>query len=123
MISRREKEKNKKGAKARYSPDEIESISVNPAQGRQKRPDSAWGWFVVLNSFLCNMVVDGMQYTFGNFLLPIKDSFHSTVMEASLIGSLLSGFYNFSGKLKQIHFFFYVTFYLSPILCLSSANS
>lgn len=63
--------------------------------------DSKYSWFVVLCSFFCNMIVDGMQYTFSNFLDPIMFTFNSTTMAVSLIGSLMSGFYNFSGKFAK----------------------
>ena len=74
--------------------DDIESVHVMIARA----PDGGWGWVAVACSFMCNMIIDGMQYNFGNLLDPIKNSFGVSTAVVSLIGSILSGFYNFSGK-------------------------
>ncbi|KAB0802053.1 hypothetical protein PPYR_04239 [Photinus pyralis] len=56
-------------------------------------PDGGWGWVVVIASFLCNMVVDGIVYAFGMFLEDISKEFDVSEAKVSLVGSLLSGFY------------------------------
>lgn len=63
-----------------------------------RAPDGGWGWVVVACSFFCNMITDGIQYNFGNLLGPIRETFGASMAEVSLIGSLLSGFYNFVGE-------------------------
>ena len=35
-----------------------------------------YGWLVVGASFLCNMVIDGMGYSFGVMLQPLMHEFH-----------------------------------------------
>ncbi|KAK6641290.1 hypothetical protein RUM44_012999 [Polyplax serrata] len=78
----------------------LSRIPATDERGRKRKatePDGSWGWFLVFNSFVCNMIVDGMQYTFANFLTPMALTFNSPIPQVSLIGSLLSGFYNFSG--------------------------
>ena len=63
-----------------------------------RAPDGGWGWIVVACSFMCNMIIDGMQFNFGNLMDPMKHEFGASTSVVSLIGSILSGFYNFSGK-------------------------
>lgn len=60
-------------------------------------PDGGWGWVVVAASFCCNMVVDGIIYSFGMFLGVISESFDESKAKVSLVGSLLSGFYLMEG--------------------------
>lgn len=56
-------------------------------------PDGGWGWFVVLGSFACNMIVDGIIFSFGMFLPAISKSLDVKTAQIALVGSLLSGFY------------------------------
>lgn len=87
------------------------SIQQKPKERFHREPDGSWGWFVVFNSFICNMIVDGLQYTFSNCLMPILFTFnHSSLAEVALIGSLLSGFYNFSGEYHVFNLFFFFFF-------------
>lgn len=60
-------------------------------------PDGGWGWVVVFASFMCNMIVDGIIFSFGSFIEPIKDEFHVTKAYVALVGSLMSGFYLIAG--------------------------
>lgn len=60
-------------------------------------PDGGWGWVVVAASFACNMVVDGIIFSFGTFLPYIQLSFAASKAHAALIGSLMSGFYLMAG--------------------------
>eukprot|EP00092_Neocalanus_flemingeri_P021648 GFUD01023481.1.p1 GENE.GFUD01023481.1~~GFUD01023481.1.p1 ORF type:complete len:462 (+),score=95.14 GFUD01023481.1:81-1388(+) len=50
-----------------------------------------WGWMVVLASFLCNMVIDGMGYSFGVLLEPMKEEFKTGAGSVSFVGSILAG--------------------------------
>lgn len=61
-------------------------------------PDGGWGWVVVAASFCCNLVVDGIIYSFGMFLAEIAKTFGETKGRVSLVGSLLSGTYLIVGK-------------------------
>lgn len=60
-------------------------------------PDGGWGWVIVLASFLCNMIVDGIIFSFGTFLPEIADNFSVNKTQVSLVGSLMSGFYLIAG--------------------------
>ena len=38
-------------------------------------PDGGWGWVVMIASFTCNLVLDGIGYVFGVFLQPMMIAF------------------------------------------------
>jgi len=50
-----------------------------------------WGWLVVLASFLCNMVIDGMGYSFGVLLEPMRMEFKTGAGSVAFVGSILAG--------------------------------
>merc|ERR1712127_467788 len=56
-------------------------------------PDGGWGWIIVLSSFICNFIVDGICYTFGVFLDSYVIYFDSGKGTVSWAGSLLAGVY------------------------------
>lgn len=47
-------------------------------------PDGGWGWVVMVSSFLCNVIVDGIVLTAGLLLHQIKDEFNCSKAEVSL---------------------------------------
>lgn len=60
-------------------------------------PDGGWGWLVMIASFLCNTVVDGIVFSAGMFQDPIRLDFGVGKAEVALVSSLLSGFYLLTG--------------------------
>nr|CAI5834276.1 unnamed protein product [Callosobruchus analis] len=60
-------------------------------------PDGGWGWVVVFASFMCNLVVDGIIFSFSTFLGEIAAEFGAGKAEVTLVGSLMSGFYLITG--------------------------
>ncbi|KAF7284291.1 monocarboxylate transporter 14 isoform X2 [Rhynchophorus ferrugineus] len=62
-------------------------------------PDGGYGWVIVFASFMCNMIVDGIAYTFGVFLSPMVDYYGETKGKTAWVGSLLSGMYLSAGPL------------------------
>lgn len=60
-------------------------------------PDGGWGWVVVFASFMCNLIVDGIIFSFGSFLPGIANDFEVTKAQVTLVGSLMSGFYLMAG--------------------------
>ncbi|CAG7827515.1 unnamed protein product [Allacma fusca] len=66
-------------------------------------PDGGWGWVVAFASFLSNVVVDGIIFSFGLMSEPIRLSFEEagiqnvTVSNIAWISSLLNGFYLLGG--------------------------
>lgn len=62
-------------------------------------PDGGYGWVIVFASFMCNLIVDGIAYTFGIFLPKIVDSYGETKGKTAWVGSLLAGMYLCAGPL------------------------
>lgn len=60
-------------------------------------PDGGYGWVVVFASFMCNMIVDGIAYTFGIFLPELVLYFGEGKGTVAWVGSLLSGVYLAAG--------------------------
>ncbi|XP_054166334.1 monocarboxylate transporter 7-like isoform X2 [Oppia nitens] len=60
-------------------------------------PDGGYGWVIVIASFLCNLIVDGIAYTFGLFFQEFVEYFGTTKGKVALCGSLLNGFYLAAG--------------------------
>lgn len=69
-------------------------------------PDGGYGWVVVFASFMCNMIVDGIAYTFGVFLGEFVKYFDEGKGKTAWVGSLLSGMYLSAGKFLHYHFSF-----------------
>ena len=57
----------------------------------QEEEETWYGWLVVGASFLCNMVIDGMGYSFGVMLHPLMHEFHVGAGEVFFVGSILNG--------------------------------
>lgn len=55
-------------------------------------------------SFLCNMIVDGIAYTFGVFLGEFVNYYGEGKGKTAWVGSLLSGMYLSAGEHKITHF-------------------
>lgn len=65
-------------------------------------PDGGYGWVVVFASFMCNMIVDGIAYTFGVFLGEFVKYFGEGKGKTAWVGSLLSGMYLSAGKIREM---------------------
>lgn len=61
-------------------------------------PDGGYGWVIVFASFMCNMIVDGIAYTFGVFLGEFVNYYGEGKGKTAWVGSLLSGMYLSVGK-------------------------
>lgn len=77
--------KDTSDSSSRASSSDVEAVVVPP--------DGGWGWVIVFASFMSNMVVDGIIFSFGMFLSEIATSFNTTRSQVTLVGSLMSGFY------------------------------
>lgn len=56
-------------------------------------PDGGFGWWVVVASFLCSVIVDGILFSFGVLLLQISRDLGQSKGTTAWIGSLQTGFY------------------------------
>ncbi|EFO28172.1 hypothetical protein LOAG_00305 [Loa loa] len=65
-------------------------------------PDGGYGWIIVFASFFANVIVDGIIYSIGKTLVEVwEQDFGTTAMQASLVQSLLAGFYFLAGPLAS----------------------
>ncbi|XP_048777915.1 monocarboxylate transporter 12-like [Ostrea edulis] len=88
------------GKKTRHtSGDSTDSSEVDPSDYIPTPPDGGWGWVIVLSSFMCNMIVDGLGYSFGVLLPKWVEVFDETRGTVSLVGSLLCGIYLCAGPI------------------------
>uniref|UniRef100_A0A1L8DEK1 Putative monocarboxylate transporter n=2 Tax=Nyssomyia neivai TaxID=330878 RepID=A0A1L8DEK1_9DIPT len=78
------------------SPDDEESCEYHDLP---PPPDGGYGWVIVFASFMCNMIVDGIAYTFGVFLGEFVSYFHEGKGKVAWVGSLLSGVYLSAGPI------------------------
>ncbi|XP_026474102.1 monocarboxylate transporter 14 isoform X2 [Ctenocephalides felis] len=76
---------------------EEESMSYCEYHDVPPPPDGGYGWVVVFASFMCNMIVDGIAYTFGVFLGEFVLYFGEGKGKVAWVGSLLSGMYLSAG--------------------------
>lgn len=60
-------------------------------------PDGGWGWVVVAASLLCNILVDGVCFTFGIFYVEFLDYFGESKAKTAWVGSLVPGMYLAAG--------------------------
>jgi len=71
--------------------DALVSSDTEREDGLATPPDGGWGWVVVAASFLCNMVLDGIAYSYGILLNPLMKHYGEGKGLMSLVGSVLAG--------------------------------
>jgi len=71
--------------------DDARSTSTQESSG--KPPDGGWGWVVVFASFIVNVILDGVAFSFGMLLIPLIEEFESNRSTISWAGSLVILFY------------------------------
>jgi len=71
-------------------------------RGPPPPPDGGWGWVIVGASFLCNMVLDGIGYSFGILLEPLMDHYDAGKGMISMVGSILAGVIMLVGPISSI---------------------
>lgn len=64
-------------------------------------PDGGWGWVVVLSSFLMNVIVDGVCYSYGILLSDLTQSYQTSTAVMSLGGAVLLGTCMVSGESER----------------------
>jgi len=62
-------------------------------------PDGGWGWVICFASFMCNLILDGIAYSFGVLLNPLCTYFESDKATVAWVGSILCGVYLMSGPI------------------------
>lgn len=62
-----------------------------------KAPDGGWGWMIVLAAMIVSMIVDGISFSFGVYLVEFVDYFGESTQKTAWVGSLIPGMYSMSG--------------------------
>jgi len=63
-------------------------------------PDGGWGWVVLISSFLSNVIVDGVCYTYSIFFNELLVYFGASKSKTALVGALLPACYLLVGTPK-----------------------
>ena len=64
----------------------------------ERAPDDGYGWIIVFASFICNLIVDGIMFSFGLFFVIFILHFGSHKSKVALYGALLNSCYQIVGK-------------------------
>ena len=62
------------------------------------QPDKGWAWIVLLAAFMCNVIFDGIIFSFGILYIELLDFFKDSGGMTSWIGSVISGVYACVGR-------------------------
>lgn len=81
---------------------ELNSTIVTERRLPPSPPEGGWGWVIVFASFMCNVIVDGIIYSFGIFMIAFMTEFKESSTKVSMVGSLLIGIYLITGKYCNI---------------------
>ena len=71
---------------------------VPSARSLPTAPDGGYGWVILFASFVCNMLVDGVCFTFGLFYLEFLKHFGESKAKTAWVGSILNGMYLTMGE-------------------------
>ncbi|KAH8415971.1 hypothetical protein KR222_005428 [Zaprionus bogoriensis] len=86
-----------KGAEAEaQAPEDEEEVEIDTA-AVVVPPDSGWAWVVMVASFLCCTVIDGIVFCSSAILADVKKDLGSTDTTVAFVSSLLSGCYLMAG--------------------------
>lgn len=80
-----------------FNDEELEVHRILSSIPQPNPPDGGWGWFIVLSSFLMNVIVDGVCYSYGIMLPELVQEFGMSLPLMSLGGALLLGTYMMTG--------------------------
>uniref|UniRef100_A0A336MQ70 CSON003053 protein n=1 Tax=Culicoides sonorensis TaxID=179676 RepID=A0A336MQ70_CULSO len=61
--------------------------------------DGAFGWLIVVASFISNILVDGLMFNFGSFITPMTTYFATDTATVSMLLSIQSGIYFIIGPI------------------------
>ncbi|CAL4081345.1 unnamed protein product, partial [Meganyctiphanes norvegica] len=78
--------------------DDNASVTSLPAE-LPPPPDGGYGWVIVFVSFLANMIVDGIAYSFSPFMEEFSNYFEEPKGKVAWVSSLLAGVYLSAGPI------------------------
>lgn len=60
-------------------------------------PDGGYGWVIVAASFLSSFMIDGVLFSYANFMTVLQKELHVSLTEISIIPSVSMGVYMMFG--------------------------
>lgn len=88
-----DREKEEEGKKCLEEDEEEVQVPRHPTP-----PDGGWGWWVVLASFTCNVIVDGVCMSYGVVAMEYEKVFNAPHSLVWWVGSSLAGCYLLVGE-------------------------
>lgn len=64
-------------------------------------PDGGWGWVVVIGSFLCNLFIEGLIFSFPYLKDELGEYYEVSTSAAGMVGILLTAFCHLTGPLSS----------------------
>lgn len=64
-------------------------------------PDGGWGWVVIIGSFLCNLFIEGLVFSFPYLQEEVGEYYNVSLQSAGTVGTLLMGFSLLAGPLAS----------------------
>lgn len=64
-------------------------------------PDGGWGWVVVVGSFMCNLFIEGLIFSFPYLKEEIGEYYEVSLSAAGTVGTLLMAFCHLTGPLSS----------------------
>ncbi len=62
------------------------------------RPDHGWSWVILAAAFLCNVIFDGIIFSFGIFKMELTEYFGEGLGPVAWVGATISAVYALVGK-------------------------
>ena len=84
-------------AKSKLVEPDVDEEIVNPDI------DRGYAWIIVTASFLTSVIVDGVCYSFGIFLIEFLEYYGGSKAKMAWVGSVLNGTYLTIGELQYFH--------------------
>ena len=66
----------------------LSSSETDQSSTTPDHPDGGWGWLVVLACFLTTFTLDGVGYSFGMFMEPLKQDMGEGNFGVASVGSI-----------------------------------
>ena len=77
-------------------------LQISEMSSKGFKPDRGWAWVILITALLCNVVFDGILYSFGVFYVEFLDYFGEGVTKTSWIGSTVGAVYLCTGRYSGI---------------------
>ena len=110
MAKNQENSEGLKSSKLNGEKEDVESHLLEGDSKEDTEPsnpniDGGYAWVIVTASFLMSVIVDGVCYSFGIFLIEFLQYYGGSKAKVAWVGSVLNGTYLTIGKSVNTHIF------------------